>query len=257
MSAASQARRDAEEDVRLTEGIEYYGMRLDPNLNQNDWTEQEDEVLLAAVSESGRNWKEISETKLLGRSKSAIKNRYAVAQNKRRDQGTDHRPEVSSSNLKRLLASKQDPVKENTSSDDSADSDDENDDSIPGKHHVFEGAPGNNVDQRYDAFWMATGDVNFSSGRASEPVNWNSLDSSYGVDMMSPNEQATSYVPGSLPHFMTDGSMARSQSVRTTDIFGDCTTFFPYGSVAATNWGMGMDADSTEFQNSLLSGRLP
>ncbi|RMZ89942.1 hypothetical protein DV736_g2826, partial [Chaetothyriales sp. CBS 134916] len=137
----------------------------------------------------------------------------------------------------------------------SADFNDENDDSNPGNHHVFERDPGNNVDQQYDASWMTTGDVNFSFGYTSEPMNWDSLDSWHGVDMMSPNEQATSYVPGSLPHFMAGSSTARSESVSATNVFGGFTTFFPYGNVAATNWGMDMNVDPTDSQNPMSPER--
>lgn len=48
---------------------------LDPNLKKNNWTPEEDQIILAMQKQVGNRWSEIA-TKLVGRADVAVKNRY-------------------------------------------------------------------------------------------------------------------------------------------------------------------------------------
>ncbi|KAK2865396.1 hypothetical protein FQN49_003610 [Arthroderma sp. PD_2] len=58
---------------------------LNPSLNHGEWSEQEDERLLAAVERSGRNWRRIVDEILQGRSATDAKNRHAILQRNRKN----------------------------------------------------------------------------------------------------------------------------------------------------------------------------
>ncbi|OAL64899.1 hypothetical protein A7C99_4335 [Trichophyton rubrum] len=58
---------------------------LNPNLNHGEWSEQEDERLLAAVERGGRNWRKIVDEILQGRSATDAKNRHAILQRNRKN----------------------------------------------------------------------------------------------------------------------------------------------------------------------------
>ncbi|EFR04742.1 hypothetical protein MGYG_07750 [Nannizzia gypsea CBS 118893] len=58
---------------------------LSPNLNHGEWSEQEDERLLAAVERGGRNWRKIVDEILQGRSATDAKNRHAILQRNRKN----------------------------------------------------------------------------------------------------------------------------------------------------------------------------
>ncbi|OCT48081.1 hypothetical protein CLCR_04063 [Cladophialophora carrionii] len=88
---------DSAEDARLREAVKAVGTRwtqvaemvgtrhadqcskrwtqcLDPSIDHSDWTEGEDDRLLAEVATAGRNWRKIAES-FPGRTKLALKNR--------------------------------------------------------------------------------------------------------------------------------------------------------------------------------------
>ena len=48
---------------------------LDPGLDYSEWTQQEDECLIAEVANTGRNWRKIVDEVLIGRSANDAKNR--------------------------------------------------------------------------------------------------------------------------------------------------------------------------------------
>ncbi|KAF3483337.1 uncharacterized protein GIQ15_02661 [Arthroderma uncinatum] len=76
---------------------------LNPSLNHSEWSEQEDERLLAAVERSGRNWRRIVDEILHGRSATDAKNRHAILQRNRKNSaasGSD-RPRPSFSRRRR------------------------------------------------------------------------------------------------------------------------------------------------------------
>ncbi|KAF2762262.1 hypothetical protein EJ05DRAFT_497124 [Pseudovirgaria hyperparasitica] len=98
------------EDALLRRGVERHGQRwtlvaeevrtrsadqcakrwqqsLDPELDRSEWSEQENQQLLYAVSKIGRHWKEIQKLYFPGRSKNCIKNRYTVLTRKIQNQG--------------------------------------------------------------------------------------------------------------------------------------------------------------------------
>ncbi|EZF36178.1 hypothetical protein H101_00314 [Trichophyton interdigitale H6] len=58
---------------------------LNPSLNHGEWSEQEDERLLAAVERGGRNWRKIVDEILQGRSATDAKNRHAILQRNRKN----------------------------------------------------------------------------------------------------------------------------------------------------------------------------
>ena len=48
---------------------------LDPGLDYSEWTQQEDQFLIAEVKKIGRNWRRIVDEVLIGRSANDAKNR--------------------------------------------------------------------------------------------------------------------------------------------------------------------------------------
>ena len=53
--------------------------RLDPKINREAWTEEEDELLMGAVKELGEGrWKAVSEKMGNGRKDSAVSDRFAL-----------------------------------------------------------------------------------------------------------------------------------------------------------------------------------
>lgn len=58
---------------------------LDPDLDRSDWREEEDRILIDAVGNYGRHWKDIQKAHFPGRSKNCIKNRHTVLRRKYRD----------------------------------------------------------------------------------------------------------------------------------------------------------------------------
>jgi myb proto-oncogene protein len=54
---------------------DHYENNLKPDVNRNEWTLEEDLLLIDLVNKFGRNWKEI-EDRLRGRSRNQIKNRF-------------------------------------------------------------------------------------------------------------------------------------------------------------------------------------
>lgn len=90
---------DREEDERLRKGVDMFGLRwtqvadvvgsrhadqcakrwqnsLDPSVDRSEWTEADDQRLLAAVDQHGQKWKRITEEQLPRRSTNDLKNRY-------------------------------------------------------------------------------------------------------------------------------------------------------------------------------------
>ncbi|RMZ76210.1 hypothetical protein DV738_g5039, partial [Chaetothyriales sp. CBS 135597] len=212
---------DTQEDARLREGIKQYGMRLDPELSQNNGADQEDKALIAGVSKKGRQWKDIEENDLPGRPKSAINNRHAVV--KRRKQSAEPRHSLSSLSQKRTAAalsvSQQDLLeREEELSDSFSESADEDKSDC----------------HRAAASWLSTGDGAFLS---SDPLNWDSLEcSSQDVHMLGLEDATVSgYIsaPGSssLPsHFLPDEGSLQSQpqsAICMTDMFGHFCNSFP------------------------------
>ncbi|RYP22774.1 hypothetical protein DL765_001483 [Monosporascus sp. GIB2] len=57
---------------------------LDPRLDHSEWTNAEDELLLASVAKHGREWKFIQEQSYPTRSRNDLRNRYASLSKKRR-----------------------------------------------------------------------------------------------------------------------------------------------------------------------------
>ncbi|KAL4792583.1 hypothetical protein BDV19DRAFT_251292 [Aspergillus venezuelensis] len=56
---------------------------LDPGLNRNEWTPEEDDLLVAEVEKRGRNWKQIVDEVLHRRSANDAKNRFTILQRMR------------------------------------------------------------------------------------------------------------------------------------------------------------------------------
>ncbi|RMD39763.1 hypothetical protein DV735_g5370, partial [Chaetothyriales sp. CBS 134920] len=237
--------RDSQEDTRLREAIKQYGLRLDPDLNQNNCADQ-DKALLAGASRKGRDWKEIEATDLPGRSKSTFKNRHAVV--KRRKQSADHRHSTSSLSQKRTISastsiSQHDLEEEfndsfSDSADEEKDSNTNNDSSHHQHQHIGEGTTttattnNNNIDH-VTASWLSTGDTTFPS---SDPLNWDPLDpTSHDAHMLGLEDAAIDgfmYAAGdsSLAHFPHDDGSIQSQSKSSlglTDIFSHFCTSFP------------------------------
>ncbi|KAF2193230.1 hypothetical protein K469DRAFT_796062 [Zopfia rhizophila CBS 207.26] len=98
------------EDLQLTMGVQRYGQRwtqvaeivgsrsadqcakrwqqsLDPDLDRSEWRDHEDKVLIKAVQQLGRHWKDIQHHHFPGRSKNCIKNRYTVLLRRYQNQG--------------------------------------------------------------------------------------------------------------------------------------------------------------------------
>ena len=62
--------------LRLIECAKRWLHFLDPSLDYSEWTEQEDEYLVAEVERNGRNWRKIVNEVLPGRSATDVKNRF-------------------------------------------------------------------------------------------------------------------------------------------------------------------------------------
>ncbi|KAL4948125.1 hypothetical protein BDW69DRAFT_177044 [Aspergillus filifer] len=67
---------------------------LDPGLNRNEWTPEEDDILVAEVEKRGRNWKQIVDEVLHRRSANDAKNRFTILQRMR--QSTNNNPNSAS-----------------------------------------------------------------------------------------------------------------------------------------------------------------
>lgn len=111
------------EDIQLSKGVHKFGQRwtlvaevvgsrsadqcakrwqqsLDPELDRSEWRESEDKVLIQAVQELGRHWKDIQHLHFPGRSKNCIKNRYTVLLRRYQNQPTSSsQPSLSSPGL--------------------------------------------------------------------------------------------------------------------------------------------------------------
>ncbi|KAL4961541.1 uncharacterized protein BDV14DRAFT_203727 [Aspergillus stella-maris] len=70
---------------------------LDPGLNRNEWTPEEDDILVAEVEKRGRNWKQIVDEVLHRRSANDAKNRFTILQRMR--QSTNNNPKSISPSL--------------------------------------------------------------------------------------------------------------------------------------------------------------
>lgn len=148
---------------------------MDPELDQSTWKPREDDILALAVERRGHDWKNIAKTDLPGRSKAAIKNRYAILQNRRRRQQDLERSSISGTSR---------PVSP-TMSDDEDDSDDEIDEEMV---DCQSGEAANTVphttlsaELQMDGFgqppiWSASGWDTMDSSRSSNPANLQQLD---------------------------------------------------------------------------------